>query len=326
MTQDITPIFLFSLPRSGSTLVQRILGYDPEIATVSEPWILLPYFYSLKKDGIYAEYGHGYSVQAIEDFCLELPQGKQDYLTELRALVLKLYQKAAKKKVRYFLDKTPRYHLIIEEIIALFPEAKFVILWRNPLAIVASIITTWNHGQWNIHRYRADLYQGIENLTNAYSKYADKIHVIQYENLLLNPEVEFKKLYDYLDLPFDVEILTKFSNLQLNGSKGDPTGVHQYQSISQQPLDKWQKIMVNPIRKRWCRRYLQWIGRERLNMMNYDLDQLLNELNIVPVQSSMLVADLSAIAFGVAENILEFRILKYKLKRISSGDKVYLHN
>lgn len=35
-------LFLFSLPRSGSTLRQRVIATYPEVATSSELWLLLP--------------------------------------------------------------------------------------------------------------------------------------------------------------------------------------------------------------------------------------------------------------------------------------------
>ena len=37
----VKPVFLFSLPRSGSTMLQRALGRHPNIATLSESWFLL---------------------------------------------------------------------------------------------------------------------------------------------------------------------------------------------------------------------------------------------------------------------------------------------
>ena len=39
----IRPLFLLSLPRSGSTLVQRVLARSPQIATASETWLLMPF-------------------------------------------------------------------------------------------------------------------------------------------------------------------------------------------------------------------------------------------------------------------------------------------
>jgi len=44
---------------------------------------------------------------------------------------------------RFFLDKTPRYYFIIPELKNVFPEAKFIILLRNPLAVLSSILNTW---------------------------------------------------------------------------------------------------------------------------------------------------------------------------------------
>src|SRR5688500_15750036 len=67
-TTPPTPLFLLSLPRSGSTLAQRILAAHEAIATASEPWILLPYLYTLRERGAYAEYNHRVLVRAVEDF------------------------------------------------------------------------------------------------------------------------------------------------------------------------------------------------------------------------------------------------------------------
>jgi len=55
VTRLITPIFIFSLPRSGSTLMERILATHPAVGTASEPWILLPFLYTRIRDGVYAE-------------------------------------------------------------------------------------------------------------------------------------------------------------------------------------------------------------------------------------------------------------------------------
>ena len=63
------PIFLFSLPRSGSTLAQRIIASHAEIATTAEPWLLLPCLYALRHGGVYAEYSQATAVKAIRDFC-----------------------------------------------------------------------------------------------------------------------------------------------------------------------------------------------------------------------------------------------------------------
>lgn len=145
------PIFVFSLPRSGSTLLQRILGGHPEIVTTSEPWILLPFLYVLKESGLFSEYGHSGCYKAVGDFFDGFPNGKDDYLKEVNCFTKKLYQKYINNEEKYFVDKTPRYSLIVDEIITTFPEAKVIFLWRNPLAIISSIIDTWGGGGGGIY-------------------------------------------------------------------------------------------------------------------------------------------------------------------------------
>ena len=63
----ITPIFIFSLPRSGSTLLQKIIASSNEVSTSSEPWILLPLLYSQKEEGTLSEYSHKNAVLALND-------------------------------------------------------------------------------------------------------------------------------------------------------------------------------------------------------------------------------------------------------------------
>jgi hypothetical protein len=76
-------------------------------ATASGSWILVPCLYTLRERGIYSEYNHRVLVQAVEDFCTVLPEGRNDYVAEIRELALRLYDKAFPRGTTYFLDKTP---------------------------------------------------------------------------------------------------------------------------------------------------------------------------------------------------------------------------
>lgn len=299
------PLFLFSLPRAGSTLAQRVLAAHEQIATISEPWILLPYLYSQKDRGIYAEYDHHTFILALEDFCRELPNGKEDYLTEIRELALRLYTKAAGKEAKYFLDKTPRYHLIVEDVIRLFPEGKFIFLWRNPLATAASIMEYWAQGRWNLSIHKLDLFDGLANLIAAYERHKSIAHAVRYEDLITNPEPEWRKIFTYLGLPYNPELFSRFAEVQLKGRMGDHSGTKRHQTLSQEPLNKWTRTMANPIRKAWCRRYLRWIGAERLNVMGYSLSELRTELDAAPTRLQRVGSDLCRAPLGMVFRALE---------------------
>lgn len=301
--REVTPLFLFSVPRSGSTMVQRVLAAHPEVATSPEPWVLLPLLYALRREGIYAEYNHGYAAAALEDFCRDLPDGSGDYLAELRAFALRLYSKAAGGEARYFLDKTPRYHLVVEDIMRLFPEGKFVFLWRDPLAVVASVMRTWGRGRWNLHFREVDLFDGLSNLISAYEKHSDEAYAVRYEDLVRYPE-EWRRLFGYLDLAFDPGVLSRFADVRLGGRMGDPTRAAGYQEISAEPLHKWKSTPANPIRKAWLRGYLRWLGRERLAVMHYGLDSLLSELDTIPNTSNMIAPDAARLGYQWLESKL----------------------
>jgi hypothetical protein len=270
---SVRPVFVFSLPRSGSTLLQRMLATHPEIATASEPWILLPQLYALRETGVVAEYGHRTAARAIADFGDSLPGGRDDYLAEVRRSALALYDRAA-GDATWFLDKTPRYHLIVDEIMALFPDARFVFLWRNPLAVAASMIESFGRGHWNLDRYDVDLHGGLERLVTAAGRGDERAIAVRFEDVVADPDAATAAIFRLLELEPAAATAAGFGEVGLGGRMGDRTGTVSYQAVSAEPLDRWRETMANPLRKRWCAAYLRRVGGERLGAMGYDLDEL----------------------------------------------------
>jgi hypothetical protein len=321
-----TPIFLLSLPRSGSTLCQRILSTSSEIVSTNEPHILIPLLFSIKDQGVLSTYSHVYTTWAIEDFCQDLPKGIDDYKAEIRQLTLNLYQKAMHHKARYFLDKTPKYHFIVEDLFEIFPDAKFVFLWRNPLEVIASMINTWGGGRWNLYYFYIDLFQGLDNLVNASKQHAENSICINFEDVVQKTEDTFEKVFQYLDLPYDPSQISKMANIKFNGRITDPNSrLEEYNAIVVSPLNKWKNIMNNPVRKAWSRRYLTWIGNERLQFMGYDLNLLYSELDALPTRYHQVFQDTYRILMGSAYHIFEFEMLKEKLKAKRQGQRIYIH-
>jgi hypothetical protein len=302
----LNPLFIFSLPRSGSTLLQRVLAADSQIASVAEPWVLLPFVYALRERGIRAEYSHQLAHVALNDFIRELPNGKKDYLSAIGSAMNELYRKATKERnARYFLDKTPRYALIADEIFEMFPGGKFIMLWRNPLSVIASIIETWGDGKWNLSKHKIDLFDGLANLIDSYQSHSSKVLAIQYESFLRSPEKELSRIAEYLELKLDPDLLKHFDQVKFSGIMGDPTGVKNYREVDYAPLEKWKAAINNPLRKIWCRRYLRWLGEERLRVMGYELNELLRELDSTGMSLRNVFTD------SMKMTILNDRILNY---------------
>ena len=255
-----------------------MLSTSEKISTASEPWILLPFLYTLKLDGAISEYWHHIMVKAVKEFYGGFPRQKDDYLSEIKKFIMNLYAKRTDANSLYFLDKTPRYHLVCEEIIELFPDSKFIFLWRNPLAVVASMINSWTKGNWKITYFKVDLYKGISNLVDTFKKYEKTVYALQYENLLKNPTFELCKICDYLDIEYCEEMKNSFASVKLDGQMGDKLGVEKYNRINLSSIDSWPNTYNNSYRRFWARQYLKWIGKERLSILGFKNDELLQML------------------------------------------------
>jgi len=321
------PIFIFSLPRSGSTLLQNMLAGHQEVVTTPEPWILLPPLYALRSEGVYSEYNHSMTERAIAQFCTKLPNGEVDYLDAVRAFGTRLYEDLAQDRA-YFLDKTPRYHVISGDIIKAFPEGKFIILGRNPLAVLASILETWKA----FHLFRYDLYLGLASLVTTLQEYSEIVTYIRYEDLVEKPEEQLREICDYLELEFQQTMLTAIP-VDLDGVdefgypvRMDGTGREDYQDISTDSVSKWTGILAaSGLRKLTAGKYLSWIGSDRLLQLGYDPALLEAELDGLQVNNTQLLNDILRWIRGFSSTVFEGYLWKNKISRIKKAELIFPH-
>jgi hypothetical protein len=285
-------------------MVQRVLSSHPEISTASEPWLLLPLLYADRENGIFAEYGEVSAARAIQDFVERLPGGRSEYEKALHDFVIDLYHGASDAGSTYFLDKTPRYHHVVDELFRVFPDGKFLFLWRNPLAVTASIIDTWVNGKWSLGRWRQDLFGGLARLIAAFEAHPDRAYAVRYEALVAGGSEAWGGVFEYLGIRFDPSSLRLPASTDLGGRMGDKVGTYRYVGLSSEPLEKWKSSLANPLRIRWSKNYLRWIGERRLEVMGYEATELLRSLDGLPRGRSLVVSDAMRMTYGA---ITEFR-------------------
>jgi hypothetical protein len=308
----VTPIFLLSLPRSGSTLVQRVIGAHAGVSTASEPWILLPLLGPLQPEMTMQDAWQEAVALAVEDFTKALPGGQDEYLEATRDLALRLYERSSAPGSRFFLDKTPHYYLVVDLILRAFPDARFVFLWRNPLSILSSLVETFGDGRWRMARYRLQLFHGLHDLVRSYDAHRDRVHAVRFEDLLAGEDA-WRDMMAYIGVDFAPDALTRFSEVKLGGRMQDPTGTKRYKTLSSEPVDKWRATIGNPVRIAWCRRYLHWLGPERLATMGYDLDELLAQLDAIEVSPDGMWQDVVELVNTAGREIWRARMPSNRL-------------
>lgn len=267
-------LFLISQPRSGSTLMQRLLTSHSRILTRSEPWLMLYPAYGLKGAGVEAEYDFKLGQVATRQFLEELPGGRQAYVEALRGMYGRLYASCLEGTgCSYFLDKTPRYHLIVPELLELFPAARFVLLVRNPLAVLGSIIDTWTEGNWmSLARYERDLFGAIDSYVDIIERTPEQFCIVHYEELLTDGEAVMRRVFAHLRLDYEPEVLQYHSREAERWALGDAVSVYAKPGIDRDNATRWQRRLDEPQYLRLMHDYLSWIGRERFSRLGYDYD------------------------------------------------------
>ena len=278
--KDFDLIFIVSQPRSGSTMLQALISNNDKVATLSEPWFLLPFLSYNNPIISNSIYNSKTSSVAINDFIEKI--GVNSFKDDLSNFLLKQYSKARKNGETYVLDKTPRYYEILDELIEFFPGAKIIILKRNPFAVLYSIIKTFE--KENIQKlvdFQRDLLYSPKKLHNFSKRQKNNINVrtVRYEDIVLNPDKEIKKLYKWLNLNFSQGDLNYKNNQKFKGIFGDPTGVNFKNTPDKEALNKWEAYTNNKYWDSFFKGYSNFLGSDFLEDYGYQSIPLAGKTN-----------------------------------------------
>jgi hypothetical protein len=269
-------IFIISLPRSGSTLLQRVLGGHDEVVTSSEPWIMLHPVYGRRDTGISTEYSADWAALGVNEFLEHYTDGPDVYDDGIRAFANTIYSNAMQKGGgTRFIDKTPRYVMIIDELIRLFPEAKFIFLLRNPLSVLSSIVNTQiAHDLWTLERFSDELLSGPGAILEAIEKLGDKAITVRYEDFVMAPEENLKHICSALELSYKPEMLEYDNSAEKAGFMQDRTGIHQHSRPEKNRTESWREMLSSPQQLHFAQSYLRALGRETVDAFGYSYDEL----------------------------------------------------
>lgn len=265
-------IFIVSQPRSGSTLLQKIISGHPNIATTGEPWILLQYVSFLKPSLINSEFNFAYSSEAFGRYLRKI-QGFS-FKDNLKNHILSVYEQGI-GDARYFLDKTPRYYEIVDEIYDLFPSAKYLILKRNPLDVLSSIINSWNKKKHiELSEYYRDILVSPKKLHHFLDEHKNDTNVrsISYEDLLNSPEDVVQNIFSWLGIEYSEVYIKEFRKVRLDDKFGDQIGSNKYSELAQESLNSWQNLVKeNKFWRNFFIGYAHSLEHKFLKSYGYDI-------------------------------------------------------
>ncbi len=184
-----SPIFVCGMFRSGSTLIEQMLGAHPEITSGGEldflPWLIVRNLAP-------------YPERVREIAASELQLIGDEYVSK----VGELYPNAAKVT-----DKRPDNFLHLGLLKAMFPQARFIYTRRSRPDNCLSIYFQQLGGNLSYATSledTADYYdQHVRLMDHWRSCFGDDIQTVDYEKLVRSPEPVLRGVLDYLGLRWD---------------------------------------------------------------------------------------------------------------------------
>jgi len=276
-TMEDRLLFLIGSPRSGSTLLTRMLGSHEAVHAPDEPHLLTPLAhlgYYGKVDA--APYDPIITELAMRELVKALPGGEADYLAALRSLTDSLYERLLTPTGRrVLLDKTPAYSLVLDFAARLYPRARYLVLTRHPMAIWSSFVESFFDGDHeSAHRHQPLLERYVPAIARFLRERPCPIHHVRYEALVQDPEREMREICRFAGLEFDPGIIDYGER---GGSKesarglGDPLTVSRESRPTTQSLARWaQQLGGQPGKVAQCQEILARLADEDLETWGYE--------------------------------------------------------
>ncbi|MEH6764509.1 MAG: sulfotransferase [Aequorivita antarctica] len=255
-------IFIISQPRSGSTYLQNLLSNNTEVNTCSEPWLLLYFANQIKPSLLSADFNNQKTEEAFQEYLSKFPQ--LNFEATFKDFLLKLYAPMY-QGFTYVIDKTPRYWELIEELPILFPKSKILIIKRNPVDVLISIIKTWNLNTLrDLNEYRNDILLAPHKIQSFVrtQKNNPNVCVVKYEDVIDNPQEIVKNLYQWIGLEYSDAVLQTGNNEKYKGKFGDP-----FQNADAEPgllRQHSKKMEINPKMQEFIMGYKEFLSSDFL--------------------------------------------------------------
>lgn len=194
-----TPIFIVGLPRTGTTLTERIISSHSLVQSLGETMFLQMV---MRRES---------QVQSLKNMTVEM-------IEMLSSIDMEVIAKGYEEAVAYrlgeepmFIDKLPFNFMYLGFIAKAWPDAKIVNMVRNPMDSCFSMykqVFTWAYKFSYSLDWLGQYYIAHDRLNRHWqSLLGDRMIEVQYETLVNDPENQTRLLLDRLGLDFEIGCL-----------------------------------------------------------------------------------------------------------------------
>jgi tetratricopeptide (TPR) repeat protein len=230
---EYSPIFIASLPRSGTTLLETMLGAHSRMKRVGESGAMENAL-NLTKFPV-TPFAEGItSFDSIRDYGGAIARVQNHYM-ESRVI--------CDASDRVIIDKSISNYYLVGLILMVFPNAKIIDLKRHPLDIVYSCYQQY----FSIGHHYAYSLESLANLYKIYSshmvlwkeKFGENIYTVYYEDLVLNQEQTLRSALKFCGLPWEEQCKNYHATV---GTVTTSSDQQVRQPLYQTSVNKWMRV------------------------------------------------------------------------------------
>ena len=228
-------IFIVGLPRTGTTLVDRILSSHPEVKSAGE----LNLFAELVKE----------AVGSASNMVLDAETLSNANSVDLSAIGAAYQEKTQPRRTpgsRYLVDKMPLNFFYAGLINQALPDARIIVLRRGAMDSCLANYRQLFSTRYSYYNYTfdlddtADFYRSFDGLMAHWRAVlpADRFMEVQYEDIVFEQEDHTRKLLDFCGLEWDEACMRFHENA---APVSTASSVQVRQPLYSGSIERWQK-------------------------------------------------------------------------------------
>ena len=223
-----TPIFIVGLPRTGTTLIERIVSSHSQVESAEETYILQQVI--RRVSGVH-------SAESMSPVMIGAATKKN-----IR-LIAEAYMNAVDYKLSdkpFFIEKFPENYLYLGFIAKAFPDARIIHLRRNPMdscfAMYKQSFFKYAYTLENLGKY----YVAYDRLCRHWQEILkDRVIEVEYESLVADQEGQIRSLLEKLGLDFEQACLDFDQNKTPSATA---SAVQVREKVHTRSVQKWKKF------------------------------------------------------------------------------------
>jgi hypothetical protein len=202
------PVFVVGMWRSGTSLLYALLNQHPQIGLMYESDLLtLSSLFLLPRKSSWwlnkVDSWNGALTRHKIDPTV-IPEDITDLPGAFRAVA---EQYAGKKGATVWGCKSPSYYDCMTQLAGWFPQAKFIVIWRDPADVCRSIVRAAEKSSW-FARPGTDLrallgYRRMKKDADELVRQGAAIYQLQYDDLVRDPSATLVAICNFIGVPFD---------------------------------------------------------------------------------------------------------------------------